>query len=139
MEKRLILNSIKTPDGTVLVSRHVHDYVTYTDKNGEQYMTDGGLDYLRRNITKEPYEELSVNFEDVPFEQAREIIVRGTHGKDRKGKLEYVKLCDMSNEWLKELFQYEMKRTDGKDTWWSNLCIRERSYRLENNIVIEDV
>lgn len=32
MEKILLVNRIKTPDGTIIQSKHRHDYVTYIDK-----------------------------------------------------------------------------------------------------------
>jgi len=57
--KRILLNSIKTPDGTVLVSRHRHDFVTYKDKNGQSYAVDGGTDYLKRMFDKPDFKELS--------------------------------------------------------------------------------
>ena len=50
---RLILNRIKTPDGTILTSYNRHDYVSYEDANGLEYMVDGGLEYLRRNVNNE--------------------------------------------------------------------------------------
>ena len=50
MNEKYLANRIRTPDGTILESMHRHDYVTYIDANGKEYMVDGGLDYLRRNI-----------------------------------------------------------------------------------------
>lgn len=47
MSNKLLYNAIVTPDGTKLVSRHTHDYVTHIDKNGQIYGTDGGLDYQK--------------------------------------------------------------------------------------------
>lgn len=54
MEKRIILNSIKTPDGTILVSRHRHDYVTYTDESRLEFSVDGGNEYLKRSVGFNP-------------------------------------------------------------------------------------
>jgi hypothetical protein len=88
------LNSIRTPDGTVLVSRHRHDYVSHTDKNGEIYFVDGGHDYLHRSTNKEQAEDLSVSFDD-NFDKVREVFEWGTYGKDGKQPLTYVKLKDM--------------------------------------------
>ncbi len=56
--KKLIRNAIQTPDGTILESRHIHDYVCHTDKNGHYYAVDGGLSYLKR-IGLADYIELS--------------------------------------------------------------------------------
>ena len=71
--KKLVLNRIRTPDQTVLTSRHRHDYQYHKDKNGEIYMNDGGVEYIRRSINIEPYEDLSL-YSDDPFEILRENI-----------------------------------------------------------------
>ena len=129
MEK-IIANQIRTPDGTVLRSYHVHDYKTYTDKNGKEYMVDGGLQYLRRNVHDDaPYEELSVYLND-PFEQVREVFEWGTYGPEGKGPFRRVKLKDMDvdhiqailetqphvqNSWMKEVFEKELEFRGNND------------------------
>lgn len=45
--KKLLANRWKTPDGTILWSKHTHDFILYTDKNGKQYGVDGGNSYCR--------------------------------------------------------------------------------------------
>ena len=57
MARQIVLNSIMTPDGTVLISHHRHDYVTHLDKNGELYLVDGGTDYLKRFVNFEPFKD----------------------------------------------------------------------------------
>lgn len=59
MSARIILNAIETPDGTVLISSHRHDYRDHTDANGSYYAVDGGRDYLRRT-GPDDYTELSI-------------------------------------------------------------------------------
>jgi hypothetical protein len=89
---RIVSNRIRTPDGRILESMHRHDYVTYTDANGLEYMVDGGLDYLRRNVHENaPYEELSVHSTDSHM-LIREVFKWGTRGIDGKQPLTYVPL-----------------------------------------------
>lgn len=96
--ERLIYNAIRTPDGTVLESRHRHDYREYTDKNGLEYMVDGGLEYARRIIQDSaPYEELSVSLED-GHEAVRGAAKWGTYGLNGDQPLSCVILKDMSTE-----------------------------------------
>lgn len=136
MEPRLILNQIKTPDGTILTSRHVHDYVVYKDKNGLQYMVDGGNDYLRRNVHDDaPYTEMSL-YTDSPFNEIRERICRGGRGKDGKQPLTWTPLCEMNDEWLKACIQYNIDRD--QDGYMNELYRKEMEYRKDNGIVINE-
>ena len=121
-KQQLVANKIRTPDGTILQSFHRHDYKTYVDQNGETYMVDGGLDYLRRNVTKVPYQELSVTLSD-PFEVIRETFHWGTRGKDGQQPLAWKALKDLDDdhieaildtqhhisEWLRNLFELELE------------------------------
>ena len=92
----LIYNAIRTPDGTVLESKHRHDYVTYQDKNGNEYMVDGGLEYTRRNVHADaPYEDLSVYTTD-GHDRVREVLKWGTYGIDGNQPLTYITLKDMN-------------------------------------------
>lgn len=90
---KLIYNAMRTPDGTVLVSRHRHDYVTYTDKNGKEYMVDGGLDYIRRSAHGD--EADLCLYDDQPHEVQREVRAWGTRGKDGKQPLKWLVVKDM--------------------------------------------
>lgn len=104
MEKYLA-NRIRTPDGTILESMHRHDYVTYIDANGKEYMVDGGLDYLRRNIHDDaPYTELSVLSTD-EHSVVREVFKWGTYGIDGKQPLTYVILKDMSWDHIEAILE----------------------------------
>jgi hypothetical protein len=104
-EARIISNRIRTPDGTILESRHRHDYVTYVDKNGKEYMVDGGLEYLRRNVHDDaPYEELSV-YDDAPYALIREAFKWGTRGKGGKQPLTFVPLKDLTSEHIEAILE----------------------------------
>jgi hypothetical protein len=135
--KKIVLNQIRTPDGTILRSMHRHDYVTYVDKNGLEYMVDGGMSYLRRTVHEEaPFEELTI-YEDAPFEVIRESLHRGGRGKDGRQPLTWVPLCEMSNSWLEACVVYNEER-GLSDNFNTEMYRKEIEYRKENNIIIED-
>ena len=90
---RVIRNALQTPDGTILESRHRHDYVTHIDANGKEYMTDGGLDYVRCSAHDDST-YLTV-WSDDPFDEVREALTWGTYGIKGDQPLSYIKLCDM--------------------------------------------
>lgn len=95
---RLIYSAIQTPDGTILESRHTHDYRTHVDTvTGEEYMIDGGLSYQRTNVNKVPAKDLSIYMED-GHEKVREVIAWGTYGKEGKGPFRLVLLKDMETD-----------------------------------------
>lgn len=106
MERNLIYNAIRTPDGTILVSYHRHDYKTHLDANGEEYMIDGGTEYVRTSVNKEPAESLAL-YDDTPFERIREVVCRCGRGKNGDEPLKYVTLKDIDDEWLGAIIDYE--------------------------------
>ena len=128
MEKYLA-NRIRTPDGTILESMHRHDYVTYIDANGKEYMVDGGLDYLRRNVHDDaPYTELSVLSTD-EHSVIRESFKWGTYGIDGKQKLKYVILKDMSWDHIEAILETQTQLRDHV----RQVFVNELDYRGKNN------
>jgi hypothetical protein len=120
-ETRLLLNRIKTPDGTILTSYNRHDYLTHKDAiTKEVLMVDGGTDYARRHVGT--YEELSV-YDDGSHLTRRSALHWGTRGKDNKQPLTYKPIKDLDSdhieailrtqtqlsEFYKEVFKDELK------------------------------
>jgi hypothetical protein len=93
MSKNMIQNGIRTPDGTELFSRHRHDYIEYTDKNGKTYIIDGGLDYCRTTVHDDQVS--LILYDDEPHEVQREVVVWGTYGISGREPLRYVPVKDM--------------------------------------------
>jgi len=125
--KELVYNAIKTPDGTILESKHQHDFQMYKDKNGEIYTNDGGTEYLKRSTNKEPYEDLSLYTTD-SIEILREHCSWGTYGKYGTGKLTFKKIKDLSNAHLEYII----------DSAYKGIIKRELEYRLAKGIFDKD-
>lgn len=121
---QIVANRIKTPDGTILQSFHRHDYKTYIDKNGLEYMVDGGNDYIRRIVTEEPYQEMSVTVSH-PFEEIREAFHWGTRGRDGKDPLTWKALKDLSTDHIEAILDTQTHIAD----WTKNLFNRELKFR----------
>jgi hypothetical protein len=70
-KSHLVCNKWKCKDGTILNSRSRHDYVDHYDVNGEYYMLDGGLSYIRHSgnmecmcvYSTDSHEKIRDNFE----------------------------------------------------------------------------
>jgi len=131
--RQLIQNSMVTPDGTKIISKHRHDYVTHLDKNGEEYMVDGGLDYERRSSNKIPGTSTSV-YEDDPFELIRENLYRGGRGKNGDEPLKYVVLSEIDDEWLEAIICYEQEHRP--NNFYLKFYIQEQEYRKNNTVEI---
>lgn len=135
--RKLILSRIQTPDGTILESRHRHDYVTHTDANGLMYMLDGGTDYKRTTLHfQAPYTDLSI-YSDAPFEVIREHYARGGRGKDGTESLRWVALKDMNDEWLQAAIVYNEERGLA-ESFANEMYKKEQIFRKEHKIKVDE-
>ena len=103
----ILSNRMRTPDGTILESRHRHDYVTHLDANGKEYMLDGGLDYVRRSISGG--EQLLTVYHDDPHEVIRDAVKWGTYGKSGDEPLKYVAIADLDPYHLRAILDTQQK------------------------------
>jgi hypothetical protein len=101
---RLLVNAIITPDGTRLESTHRHDYQTYTDANGEEYMIDGGTDYIRRSVNKEPAIDATITTDD-PHAVIRTAFTWGTYGKNGDQPLVRKTLASLGTEHIEAILR----------------------------------
>ncbi len=104
-EINLIKNCIETPDGTVLYSRHRHDYQSHLDENGKTYFTDGGLEYVRCSAHGDEIHHCV--WDDDNFDKVREALEWGTYGKEGDQPLSWVRLCDMETAHIEAVLQNE--------------------------------
>jgi hypothetical protein len=122
--KKILLNAIETPDGTIIISRHRHDFVSHIDANGQYYAVDGGNEYLRRVFDTDDFKDVSV-YDDGSHRTRRTNLVWGVnYDKDmnRLPDTDYRYIKDLStdhieaildggfcrNEFYKEVFNDEL-------------------------------
>jgi hypothetical protein len=119
---QIVANRLKTPDGTILHSMHRHDYVTHIDANGEEYMLDGGNDYIRTNVNIVAGEYLTV-YTDDEHSVIREAFTWGTRGPrgDQPIRRIYLKNMDIDHinailetqihipDWVRTIFENELE------------------------------
>ena len=101
---QVIANALITPDGTILQSYHRHDYKTYTDKNGEEYMIDGGTDYCRSNVNKEPAQYITITMED-SHSTRRKWFHWGTRGVNGDQPLVWKPLKELDTDHIKSILK----------------------------------
>ena len=122
---RILLNRIKTPDGTILTSYNRHNYVEYKDSiTKEVLMVDGGTDYLRRNIGT--YEELSV-YDDGSHLTRRSAVHWGTRGKDGRQPLVYKPIKDLDSDHIEAILKTQHQISD----FYREIFKEELKYRFD--------
>ena len=130
------INRWKTPDGTILESRHGWDYQTHVDTvTGEWYMCDGVGYMIRTSVNEVPMQNLCVTSED-DFEKQRTEITWGSYGKSGKETKRYIPIKDLTDQHIGAILktQWHIK---GKPI--EEIFIKELAYRKLNNITIEEV
>ena len=133
-EYTILFNAIKTPDGTILSSKHRYDYITYRDSNtGEIYGVDGGPEYLRRIGNTSDCQDLSIT-DKTPFEEIRKKFHWGSRGKQGNEPLVMKCLCELTNEHIQAILDnvFKHKQESVFKLWFE----KELSYRTQNEIYI---
>jgi hypothetical protein len=97
-QAEILINKMRTPDGTMLESKHRHDYVTHMDANGKEYMLDGGLDYVRCSAHGD--EEMYTLMSDDDHGLIRVVVTWGTYGREGDQLITHVLIADMETEHL---------------------------------------
>ena len=116
----------------IIISHHRHDHKACKCLG---LYVDGGNDYLKRSFgSKGCYEELSV-MSDSPFELIRENCYRGSRGKCSTLPLKWLKLSEISNDYLNNLIVYCEDNKQYNSIWYQQY-VKESEYRTENNIEI---
>ena len=126
--RQIVYNSVKCLEcEEVLVSHHVHEYVTCSCPN--QTMCDGGNNYERYGgVDLDKIKLLHVYAND-DFEEVRRYAFRGSRGKDGKQPLTWIAICDMDDDYLQAVLDY------GGAGWHIEIIKKEIEYRKsEQNV-----
>ena len=130
--KQLLVNAIITPDGTRLESTHRHDYKSYQDQNGETYSIDGGLEYVRRSVNKQPALDDFV-YTDDPHEKIREMFKWGTYGKGGNEPLQRKKLADLTDEHIEAIIETQHQlRDEIRKVFYDEITYRKTIHEKNN-------
>lgn len=130
--QQIVRNAIQCPDGTILDSKHRHDYQAHIDAvTKEHYTTDGGLDYVRRSINKAPYKDLTLTTAD-SIDQIRKYFSWSSVTK--QGRVSRC-LAELSDQHISNIL---LTQQHIKDTFVEQLLIREQEYRKTNNITVKE-
>jgi hypothetical protein len=131
--RKLLVSAIVTPDGTRLESNHRHDYKSHLDANGETYIIDGGLDYVRRSVNKEPATDAFV-YTDDPHETKRTMFKWGTYGRGKNKKLEWKPLESLDTDHIEAILKTQHHIGEAiKKLFVDELSYRKTILNEENN------
>ena len=130
----ILFNAIKTPDGTILSSKHRHDYVAYEDtKTGKVYAVDGGADYFRCIGDMSDCEDLSIT-SLTPFSDIRERFHWGSRGVNGDEPIKMLRLSSLTNKHIEAILKNVFQNREGTFKKWFT---EELEFRKENDINIE--
>jgi hypothetical protein len=134
-EQKILLNAIKTPDGTFLSSRHRHDYVTHTDaKTGKIYGVDGGADYFRMTGDTQDCEDCTITTQ-TSFDVVRTRFHWGSYGKNGDKQKTERRLKEISNSHLEAILT-NINFPSGSH--FKKFFEMEKEYRKKENIFIDE-
>ena len=127
----IIRCAIRCPDGTILETKHRHDYQSHTDRiTGETIFLDGGHGYYyRASINAMPAESLIVTT-DNPFEEQRKVPFWKSYGKNMEfpnGR--FLSLKDMEKDHIDAVL---LTQQHIKGTAVEQMFINELKWREDN-------
>ena len=100
--RKLVYNAIRTPDGTLLVSRTECVNEIHEDENGETYMIGGGLIKSHTTVNDVPSDKLLLHADDL-HEDIRKCVEWGV-GKD-SGGFTYETIEHLTDEHINEILR----------------------------------
>lgn len=97
----LICNKWRCKDGTILHSKHRHDYVIHTAVDGTYSFADGGTDYIRHSGNMEPM----LVYTSDPHELIRENFGWTSYGVNGDESAKYNLLKDLTSDHINAILR----------------------------------
>jgi len=116
------------PDGTIIQTRHRHDFVGHEDKNGNFYAIDGGLEYCRITAMRPDFKIIEVD-----DSEHWEIVRQFGYRIHKDGSICHV--AKMSDEYLQKAIEYCQKYEQLNSL---SLLLREEKFRTKWNINVNE-
>lgn len=132
MDRKLVFNGLRTPDGTQLISRSKDHCVIHYDKVTKRtYMLDGGLDHVRSSAWGD--EVFQTVYMDEPFEKVREFAYKFNRFLDN-----WITLKDITDDWLENIIEDYIRkpRYFNMSNDWKLLFLQEKQYRNEQEFCV---
>lgn len=128
----LVANRWECPDGTILHSKHRHDFVEHVDEQGNYSFVDGGNGYYIR--TSGNLIDRCIYSTD-PFELQREFFMWGSYGKDGKQDKKYIPLNQLTDAHLSAIIETQEHI---RGTYVEVLMLAEVEYRKEHGLTVKE-
>lgn len=125
--KKTLASFLLLPDGTVLQSYNRHDYKTHIDRtDGQEYMIDGGPEYLRCSMNALPYAH-QVTTDDT-HKMKRRWFHWGTYGKNGDRPLQWKPLELLDTDHIQAIIETQTHIPDYlRDLFKDELSYREQT------------
>lgn len=124
---QLVYNAVTCLEcNKTIVSRHRHDYQQCGCPN--ETAVDGGNSYVRLGAKDLGKIKTIQVYSDDDFELVRTVATRGSRGPNGDQPLEWIPLCDMTDDHLEAVLDY------GGADWHLELIRKEIKYREYGNM-----
>lgn len=121
--------------GTLLHSKHRHDFVGCECPQESRLYIDGGNDYVK--VVGALHNRISKCVTSASqHSKIREVLYRGGYGKDGKQPYAETLMKDMSDDYLDNLIKYFEEVDEYKNKYYS-MYLTEKMYRKWHNISIK--
>lgn len=128
-----LVSQVMTPDGTILTSRHIHDYVTHNDADGTTYGLDGGCYYQKIIGTARNLKNISLSTKS-PHEEIRQFFCWGSFLNNYQGCKHWIPLYKLGDSHIRAILETQTHIPHHI----KQLFLNEVEYRKQHGITVQE-